>query len=124
MFFFAWKPSYNGSLIVKDAYNSITKPCTSTAWKFFPWDINSPPSHSMLVWRYIHNKLPNNDKMLIMGFSFPSICSLRNSCCESSRHLLFECPFAINIWNWLVNLLETSLAIASNEDCKQLLCLS
>ncbi|XP_058734120.1 uncharacterized protein LOC131605827 [Vicia villosa] len=84
-----WKSNSNGVLSFKTAYNIVVKPSPSMFWSNFPWDKASPPSHSMVVWRYIHRKIPTDDCFLIRGFSIPSMCTL---CCfspETVDHLFF-----------------------------------
>lgn len=45
-----WKNSSTGVLAMKDAYKHIIKPCPSLLWSSFPWDCDSPSSHSKIVW--------------------------------------------------------------------------
>ncbi|XP_058776615.1 uncharacterized protein LOC131650935 [Vicia villosa] len=75
----------------------------------------------MIVWRYIHNKLPTNDNLKIRGLSFPSLCSLCLSHCENSTHLFFECKFAKNIWSWFAGISQFGRPINCLEDCRNLL---
>lgn len=41
------------------------------------------------------------------------MCSLCNMIVESSFHLFFECPYAINLWNWLSSLINNQLHLQS-----------
>ncbi|XP_058749874.1 uncharacterized protein LOC131622872 [Vicia villosa] len=116
-----WKKSTNGMLSIKEAYKEIIKPCPSAVWSNFPWDIDSPPSHSMLVWRLMHNKVPTDDNLQLRGFSFPSVCSLCLSSTESSKHLFFDCSYVRHIWNWLDSIMLLSFSINGIEDCKRAL---
>ncbi|XP_058760261.1 uncharacterized protein LOC131633578 [Vicia villosa] len=118
---FAWKHDSSGVLTVKEAYNSIITPYPSAEWKTFPWDKDSPPSQSMLVWRYIHNKLPNDDNLLLRGFFFPSQCSFCKMCCETSSYIFFGCSFAISMWNWMINMLGLNRLINNVNDRKEVL---
>lgn len=84
-------------LTVKHAYDFILKPQPKDAWNSFPWNCSIPPSHSMLVWSYIHNKIPTDDNMLVCGFLLPSMCSVCKTSqesanmCYSSVLLLLTC---------------------------------
>ncbi|XP_058783572.1 uncharacterized protein LOC131658278 [Vicia villosa] len=117
----AWKHSSSCVLTVKEAYNSIITPYPSTDWKTFPWDKDSPPSQSMMVWRYIHNKLPTDDNLLLRGFSFPSQCSFCKVCWETSSRIFFGCSFVISMWNCLINMMGLNRLITNVNDCKEVL---
>ncbi|XP_058761337.1 uncharacterized protein LOC131634729 [Vicia villosa] len=101
---FVWKNTITGHLSLKEAFNVVVNPKPCSTWRSFPWDIDTPLAHSMIVWRFIHNKLPTDENLKIRAFSFPSLCSLCFSCCESSSHLFFECSFAKHIWNWFAGI--------------------
>lgn len=48
-----WTVADDGTLSVKRAYVFILKPHLTSAWSTFPWHNNTPPTHSMSVWRYM-----------------------------------------------------------------------
>lgn len=50
--FLAWKSVKPGSLTMKDAYKMINNPSPSSFWSSFPWDKDTPPTHSMTAWRF------------------------------------------------------------------------
>ncbi|XP_058776812.1 uncharacterized protein LOC131651161 [Vicia villosa] len=118
---FVGKNAKDGQLTLKEAYNSIAKPRPCVNLRSFPWDIDTPPAHSMIVWRFIHNKLPTDENLRIKGFSFPSLCSLCNTCSESSPHLFFECSFVRKIWNWFAGTLKDNRLIYNLEDCRKIM---
>lgn len=68
---FVWKNSKDGQLSLKDAYNFIVKPKPLGIWKSFPWDLDTPPSHSMVLWILMHRKLPTNEIFKSMGLPCP-----------------------------------------------------
>ncbi|XP_058741922.1 uncharacterized protein LOC131614340 [Vicia villosa] len=117
----AWKNVENGKLTIKIAYEMLANANNSGKWKSFPWDIDSAPSHSMVTWRLMHNKIPTDENMTLRGFSFPSKCSLCDSNEEKSTHLFFDCFFAVKIWSWFSSILEVPNAIKSLADCLQIL---
>lgn len=86
----AWRNVENGKLTITISYEMITKGSNSRKWKSFPWDIDSTPSHSMVVWRLMHNKIPTDENMTLRGFSFPSKFSLCDSNEENCTHLFFN----------------------------------
>lgn len=98
-----WAAANDGILAVKRAYDFILKPQPKDVCQSFSWNNNVPPSHSMPVWRYFHNKMPTDDTMLIRGFLFPSMCSVCKATQESTHHVFFECLFSKNMWLWMSN---------------------
>ncbi|XP_058783269.1 uncharacterized protein LOC131657941 [Vicia villosa] len=116
-----WKSNTNGELSFKTAYNIITKPSPSKFRSNFPWDKDSPPSQSMVVWRYIHRKLPTHDSYVIRGFSLPSMCSLCHSSQETMDRLFFGCKFATNLWKWLKLKCGINFNFQCYNDCLKLL---
>ncbi|XP_058783068.1 uncharacterized protein LOC131657720 [Vicia villosa] len=121
---FAWKNSISGILTLKEAYNLVTQPSSNSTWKSFPWDKDSPPSHSMTVWRLMHNKIPTDDNLQTRGFLFPSLCTLCSTCSETSNHFFFDCKYANNIWNWFSSIINVNFSILSIEDCKKTISLN
>lgn len=85
--------------------------------KIFRGIKNVPPSHSMMAWRLIHNKLPTNDNLSLRGFSITSMCSICNANLETSQHLFFDCKFVKNIWNWLLDKLQVTISMCNMRDC-------
>jgi len=50
---------------------------------------------------------PNTDDNLIRrGCQIPSMCTLCGLAQETSSHLFINCPFAIEIWNWLASIIN------------------
>lgn len=65
-----------GRLSIKHACDMISKTSGLEKWSDFPWDHDSAPAHSMLVCKLIQNRISTNENLSIIGFSFPSLCSL------------------------------------------------
>lgn len=87
----------------------------------FPWDKNIPPSHSMLVWRFLHNKMPTDEICSLKGIPIISKCSLYMISFEISHHIFFGCPFTNNLWKWLMDKLHVDLNIQDMSDYLNLL---
>lgn len=115
------KKSKDGHLTFKEAYSTIIKPNSTSPWNPFPSDADTLPALSMIIWRFMNNKLPTNDNLSLRGFKFPSICNLCHSNCENSAHLFFHCKFSILVWYWFVNSLQLNVKIDSITDCWNLL---
>lgn len=117
----AWKNMENGMLTIKHAYNMLRKPSGRNKWDSFPWDNDSVPAHSMIVWRIILNIISIDENLKLRGFSFPLKCSLCLGHSETSTHLFFECQFAVSLWNWFNVLLSISSPINALADCIQVI---
>jgi len=64
----------------------------------------------------MHHKVPTNDNLMTRGVPLPSMCSSCNSQGETDFHLFFQCPFAMNLWNLLFSILNTSIQFNTVED--------
>jgi hypothetical protein len=90
-----WKHTDSGELSFADAYNFISPQFQDLDWSKVLWNVDIPPSKSLVAWRLMHNKMPTDENLKLKGCSLPSMCSL---CCkheESSFHIFFECDFAV-----------------------------
>lgn len=116
-----WKIPDNGDLNVKQAYDFIHKPTSATGWTNLLWNKNIPPSHSMLVWRLLHNIMPTDDSFSQRGIPIISRCSLCMHSLETSQHIFFDCPFVSCIWNWLMDKFHVALPIRVMSNCLNLL---
>ncbi|GAU46323.1 hypothetical protein TSUD_28400 [Trifolium subterraneum] len=113
---FIWKHADSGDLVLKEAYQfSIPQyqhlPCAKLIWS-----PDIPPSKSILVWRLMHEKLPIDEHLMIKGCATPSMCNLCSQHVESSFHILFECPFAVNIWCWFAGCFNMTLQFSAMDD--------
>lgn len=60
------------------------------------------PKAGAFLWTALHNKILMGDGLARIGIHGPNICLL---CCadgESANHLLLNCPFASDCWDWLM----------------------
>ncbi|XP_058742694.1 uncharacterized protein LOC131615239 [Vicia villosa] len=121
--FVIWKGTDCGGLSMKVAYDFCHKLRCSSPWPYdsFPWDKRVPPSHSLLVWRVMHNRLPTDENMSIRGFSYTSMCSLCKENVETTDHIFFNCKFSLELWHWLIDKLNYAGSICSITDCLNLL---
>lgn len=118
---FVWKSIPNGMLTMKDAYKFVNKPCPLEKWNTFPWNKDSTPAHSIIVWRYMHHKTPTNDILHLRGFFFPSICNPCWSNGETASHLFFDYHYANCLWRWHTSSLQISTVIKTLEDCRNMI---
>lgn len=107
--FLIWNHTDNGSLSVKDAYSFKRHHSPHLDWAKCIWSADIPPSKSLISWRLMHDKLPNDEHLMDRGCYTPSMCSLCHSNVENSFHLFFECPYSIKLWCWFASVLNMNL---------------
>jgi len=110
------KNSNTSALTFKDAYafKAGTGQNLHRAKSLLGPDI--PPFKSLFIWRLSHNKVPTDENLTNRGFSIPSMCSICKSNSETSGHLFFQCPFAINMWAWFASIIKPSALISSIDE--------
>lgn len=69
----------------------------------------------------MHKKLPIDDQLQARRIFITIIWSLCLTCGEIVFHLIFDCTYAKNIWNWLKGILNLPYSIKSIEDCQKVL---
>lgn len=113
-----WTGFENGDLSLKQAYNFLVNSSPSDPLVGFPWNPCIHPSKSILVWRFLHNSLPIDEKMTRRSFAFTLMCSLCNCGSKSSSHIFFDCNFVSHIWNWFKDSFDIQSPIKTFLDCK------
>jgi len=103
-------------LTLKDAYEYKRHHPPKTLWAKSIWSKDIPPAKSLLAWRIMHDKVPTDDNLMSRGSLIPSMCSLCLSNNESTFHLFFQCPYAINIWKWFASVLNLNLHFQTIDD--------
>lgn len=111
-----WNNSSSGDLTFKEAYLFKSPAGQNLHWAKIIWSPDIPPSKSLLVWRVMHDRLRTDENLMIRGCNLASLC---NNCfmhSESTFHLFFQCPFAVKIWSWFANVLNTTLQFSTIDD--------
>lgn len=111
-----WKHSDTGDLLLKEAYIFKNQEFQDLQWPMFIWCKEIPPARSLFVWRFMHNKVPTDENLMLRGCNIPSMCNLCLHSSETDFHLFFKCPYATKLWNWLANILQLSFNFSSKED--------
>jgi hypothetical protein len=111
-----WKHTDDGDLQLKEAYQFKLIQHQELVWAKVIWNLDIPPSKSLLVWRIMHGKTPTNENLMLRGCFIPSMCNLCNSHVETSFHIFFECSYAIKLWSWLAGCINQVLQFSSMED--------
>jgi ribonuclease HI len=111
-----WRNSDSGDLSLKQAYCFKAHHYPSLHWASIIWSPDIPPSKSLLAWRLMNGKLPTDENLKTRGCCLPSVCSLCHKQEESSFHLFFDCPYAVNIWTWFSEIIGIRLHFNAVED--------
>ena len=62
------------------------------------WKLNVPPKVSTFIWRACSNCLPTRENLHRRWIRVESTCEICHQQPETNSHLLWECPFAQNVW--------------------------
>lgn len=62
------------------------------------WKLNVPPKVRTFIWRACSNCLPTRENLHRRRVRVESICEICHQQPETNSHLLWECPFAQNVW--------------------------
>jgi hypothetical protein len=111
-----WKHTDDGELQLKEAYQFKLTQHQELVWAKAIWNIDIPPSKSLLVWRIMHGKVPTDENLMSRGCFIPSMCNLCNSHVETSFHIFFECSYAIKLWSWLAGCINQVIHFSTMED--------
>jgi ribonuclease HI len=111
-----WRHTDSGELDLKQAYVFKSQHAQELHWAKQIWNVDIPPSKSLMVWRLMHGKMPTDENLMSRGCAITSMCNLCNNHVESSFHLFFECQFAIKLWSWLAGCLNVTHQFYSMED--------
>jgi len=93
-----WPHSSKGDLSLKDAYIFKKHNNPKISWAKCIWSKDIAPSKSLLVWRFMLDKLPTDENLAHRGCNLPSMCSLCAKQVEASFYLFLDCPYVVNIW--------------------------
>jgi hypothetical protein len=69
------------------------------------WHKQVAPRAGAFLWTTLHERVLTGERLKLYGIQGPSICTLCWQNEESLNHLLLDCPFAIQCWNWLNKIL-------------------
>jgi hypothetical protein len=111
-----WSLIDSGALSFKEAFHFKCLLSPQLHWAKIIWSNDIPPSKSVIAWRLMHDKMPTDVSLIKRGCYLPSVCSLCMNCQESTFHLFFDCPYAMQIWSWFSTTISLNLHFQSIED--------
>lgn len=63
------------------------------------WKARVPPSVKVFSIMLLKGKIPTHDMLRARGIHCEMPCPMCSNCpCESVLHLIFLCPFAVEVW--------------------------
>ena len=104
-----WKENSKHEFTVKSAYKVAMRLRQQTEiehsraqedrkwWKMI-WAMNVPPKVKSFMWRACSNILPTRENLRRRKVQVDPRCELCCQHAETCAHLLWECPFARNVW--------------------------
>lgn len=66
-------------------------------WKKTVWNLKLSPKVKMFTWKSLKGILPVGERLVARHINVDPRCK-RCGCLESINHLLFQCPFAREVW--------------------------
>lgn len=64
----------------------------------FSWKLKCPPKLRHFVWQFLSGTLPVLKNLTTRGIVCDTLCSMCGAEEESTNHVLFECPLALQTW--------------------------
>ncbi|KAF9612720.1 hypothetical protein IFM89_003262 [Coptis chinensis] len=95
-------PDITGEFSTKSAFCEVRRKRNTISWHKNVWHRAVHPKFSGTAWKLFHNSAATEASAKGKGIKLASRCPI--CCCheESLKHLLFECPRAIQVWGWLM----------------------
>lgn len=100
-----WKAEKNGCYSVRSAYRLCVNELIDSSHLHRPgswsgiWKLKVPPKVKNLVWRMCRGCLPTRVRLLDKGVQCSTHCVSCNSNHEDLAHLIFYCPFTVQVWH-------------------------
>jgi hypothetical protein len=108
-----WRAANSGMFTVQSAYflkNDKKSVLTGegshssdhgSTWKEI-WSLQVPNSVKMFLWRACKNILPTKENLFKRKVLKDAICMFCSQEVESTRHVLWDCPAAMDVWGGVV----------------------
>lgn len=98
-----WMGSSTRKYLVKEGYNSIIRDKNMDNIDIplnLCWNKACLPKAGMFLWVALQNRILTADRFNKLGFEGPSRCPLCENHFEDVNHILLNCPFSQECWNW------------------------
>jgi hypothetical protein len=92
----------NGDLDTSLIYRALkTANSNPDAWAKFVWNNKAPPRVKFFTWLLSQGRIQCKSNLQRKGIVENSACDVCNAADETSAHILFGCPHAVQFWNAL-----------------------
>lgn len=95
-----WSLSSNGLFTISSLWENLRVYFPKITWHNVVWLAGHIPRYSVITWLAILNRLATADRLVLIGINSSPCCSLCN-CLESHDHLFFNCPYSMQIWEYI-----------------------
>ncbi len=97
-----WRWGSSGLFSVSGAYSFLESDGVEDRSTRHLWSLKIPLRVKLFLWLAARNRLLTAKLLLRRGWFGPSVCTLCMANVERLDHILFDCPFATAVWEWLL----------------------
>ncbi|XP_026416351.1 uncharacterized protein LOC113311766 [Papaver somniferum] len=101
-----WNGNIKGNFTTSAAIDKIRHKEPLLHCSKFIWNSFLHPSIARNVWKIVQGIYADDTKMLEKGYDLASRCCICEANQDSTDHLLWDCNFSIEIWNWICLIFE------------------
>lgn len=99
-----WRWTQQGIFTTASAYEKLHDRGMRNITNIELWKLKIPLKVRLFIWVGMQNRLLTQQRLRLRGCDVPAGCHLcGNRLIETSKHLLFECTFAVRLWDELLN---------------------
>ncbi|XP_026417176.1 uncharacterized protein LOC113312657 [Papaver somniferum] len=96
-----WSSNHTGMFSVADAVKNIRNPLPKLHWYKKIWNHAVLPSTFANIWKITREACATDENLKTKGFNIASRCYICHNDIDSLNHLLWNCSFSRQLWNWL-----------------------
>ncbi|XP_026420149.1 uncharacterized protein LOC113316144 [Papaver somniferum] len=96
-----WEGDLTGSFSIVSAVQQIRVKYQQVNWAKYVWSPYIHPYTSSNVWKILRGACATEENVRKKGFDTVSKCYLCGNGQDNMMHILWECSFSKEIWNWL-----------------------
>jgi hypothetical protein len=111
-----WGKKDGGEFNLKEVWHYMADPDQDDLAQHWDKLWNNPqwPKIKIFQWLILHNRILTWDNLRKRGFTGPSRCHLCQTQEETTNHLLDECAYTAELWDWAASIFRQSDRIRGN----------
>jgi ribonuclease HI len=111
-----WGKKDGGEFNLKEVWHYMTDPDQDDLAQHWDKLWNNPqwPKIKIFQWLILHNRILTWDNLRKRGFTGPSRCHLCQTQEETTNHLLDDCAYTAELWDWAASIFRQSDRIRGN----------